>query len=312
MDEKTLNEILKFIESEYEVTSKIMQSGQRTVYRASNSLKDTEIFVLKTAPVSPTSVARIKRELKLLLSLNSTYFPKSHFQQFITGEDLEYFIDNFNPKKDTDRIEAIRKMGIKPFFITVENFVPHQQWSNFREQLSQEKQLVVFLGKLFDGLKLLWDEKIVHRDLKPENILVNEELHPVIIDLGVAKSLRDGTEAITHPLALSPCTPQYASPEQLTNNKAEVTYKSDQFSVGVISFWVLTGKYPYGQLGKIDGETLIDNLLNERMEDLQKLRSDLNSKTVSFITKLLRKNPYQRFRSYDDIKVSLQEIEEEL
>jgi hypothetical protein len=55
-------------------------------------------FVLKTCPLNPISVARIKREIKILSDLDSRYFPKLYFQFFITDEVLGYYIDSFDPK----------------------------------------------------------------------------------------------------------------------------------------------------------------------------------------------------------------------
>src|SRR5690606_5109832 len=125
---------------------------------------------------------------------------------------------------------------------------------------ADEKLFSNFLKNIFTALNVLWEKKIVHRDLKPDNILIRSDLTPVIIDLGIAKSMREGTQAITHVFGHSPCTPQFAAPEQLANNKTEVTYKSDQFAIGVIAFWVMTGSFPFGAISDIGPEGFLKNI----------------------------------------------------
>jgi serine/threonine-protein kinase len=310
MDLATLNEILAFVEADYRAMNVIVESGQRKVYEAT-SASNVGRFVLKTCPLQPVLVARIKREIGLLSELNSNFFPKFYFQYFVTDEVLRYFIDNLDPKTQETRIAEVEKMGIKPFLITIEEFIEHVTWQDAHQSISGEKELVNFLIQLFSGLALLWEKKIVHRDLKPENILIRPDHTPVIIDLGIAKSLGDGATDLTHPLFPSPCTPRYAAPEQLTNNKTEVTYKTDQFSVGVIAFLVVTGRYPYGSDAEIGVESVVKNFFDGKMDNVRNGGSTISEPFAVFIERLLKVQPYQRFRTTDEILSALKAINKE-
>lgn len=307
MDITTLNEILAFVESEYLVDSLIVDSGQRKVFLAKKD-GTADKFVLKICPLIPIAVARIQREIKILSELKSHYFPKFYFQFFVTDEVLEYFFDKFDPKTQQVRIAELREMNIRPFMVTVEEYIDHVPWSTCGQKLKDEKQIVEFLLHLFSGLNLLWEKKIVHRDLKPENILVRSDLTPVIIDLGIAKSMSEGTAQLTNPAFFSPCTPQFAALEQLTNNKAEVTYKTDQFSVGVISFLILTGLFPYGSLQEVGLEGLAQNIFKADLLDFRKHNTDASDGLMEFVKKLLQVHPYQRFRTLEEIVEALNKI----
>jgi len=138
--------------------------------------------------------------------------------------------------------------------------------------------------------------------------LVKEDLRPVIIDLGIAKSFRDGTMDLTHYAFQTPCTPRYAAPEQLTNSKTEITYKTDQFSVGVIAYTILAGRFPYGDELEIGVERVVGNLVAGRVEDLKKYNDTINDKLASLIHKLIQVKPYKRFRNADTILQKLYEI----
>lgn len=80
---------------------------------------------------------------------------------------------------------------------------------------------------------------IIHRDLKPANVLVTPAMKPVILDFGLAVSLREAS----HSRSRFEGTPLYASPEQADGRP--LTAASDLFSFGSLMFKVLTGTTPF-------------------------------------------------------------------
>ena len=89
------------------------------------------------------------------------------------------------------------------------------------------------------ALKHLHDMDVVHRDLKPENILFNSNLQDVkLIDFGMSKILQDENALMNTKLG----TPYYISPEVL-NGKYDK--RCDMWSIGVITFVLLTGEPPF-------------------------------------------------------------------
>ena len=81
---------------------------------------------------------------------------------------------------------------------------------------------------------------IIHRDVKPANIMVQNDGTVKLADFGVAKVMAAGTMTRGDAIIGSP---YYMSPEQV---KADtVTDRSDQYSLAVVAYWLLTGTQPF-------------------------------------------------------------------
>lgn len=80
---------------------------------------------------------------------------------------------------------------------------------------------------------------IVHRDIKPANIMIHERSIAKVTDFGVA---RIQSQQMTQAGSLVG-TPNYMSPEQIHGRP--VDGRSDQFSLAVIAYELLTGERPF-------------------------------------------------------------------
>lgn len=310
MDAVTLNEILTFIKADFRAAEKLPASGQRVVFQGPQISTGTNC-VIKLCVINPINVGRIQREIRILGSLDSEYFPKFFYHTFISDSILLDFYDSFDTRKDLQRkrLGEFHAMQIKPFLLTAEEHIDHISWADCIEDLKNELTLVNFLTHLFQALALLWEAQIAHRDLKPDNILLRADLKPVIIDLGIAKSFRPGTQEFT--VFQTPCTPRYAAPEQLTNTKTDITYKTDQFAIGVIAYFILTGQFPYGDVCEIEAQ-ILENFSRGNIGNIRDYNDSVNEQLVQFIEKLLQVHPYRRFRNVETILQKLNEIRESI
>jgi serine/threonine protein kinase len=310
VDAQLLNTMLNYLEFGVHIDREYFRSGQRVVYFGKTKDQDADV-VVKYCIYNETRVARIQREINILCKLTSTSFPNIIKYQYVTNESIQQIIDNLDPEEQRMEIEFLKASNLKPFFVTVEGFIPNIKWSEAIGNPPNQKRLIDLLLKIFEALSMLWGNKIVHRDLKPDNILITPSLNPVIIDLGIAKSLNEGTKNITNPIFGSPCTPWYASPEQMTID-GDVTYKSDQFSMGVLAFEALCGRHPYGSQGDASIEEITANIASNQIQSFESAMQPYSLELRDFIRKLLEYHPYKRFRQGAEIVGSLLKLKENI
>lgn len=124
----------------------------------------------------------------------------------------------------------------------VMEFVDGQSIDRFCDarRLTVPARLALF-AEVCDAVASAHRALVLHRDLKPSNILVTDDGRVKVVDFGTATLLQPDRLATT---STAPLTPAYASPEQLTGKP--VGTASDQYSLGVVLFELLTGAPPFG------------------------------------------------------------------
>ncbi len=100
------------------------------------------------------------------------------------------------------------------------------------------------IEQIAKGLRAFHRLEMLHQDLRPENIIIDKTGTVKIIDFGA--TLVAGVAEIDTPLQQFPIqgTMQYTAPEYFLGEFG--TILSDQFSLGVITYHMLSGKLPYG------------------------------------------------------------------
>jgi len=81
---------------------------------------------------------------------------------------------------------------------------------------------------------------VVHRDIKPANIMLQNKINVKVADFGIAKLMSAQNPTMTGVLM---GTPSYMSPEQVEGQA--VDGRSDQFSLAVLAYELLTGSRPF-------------------------------------------------------------------
>ena len=96
------------------------------------------------------------------------------------------------------------------------------------------------LGQTADALDCAHQNGVLHRDIKPANIMLHKGATVKIADFGIAKIVSTPQQTRTNVVM---GTPSYMSPEQV--EALPLDGRSDQFSLAVIAFEMLTGSRPF-------------------------------------------------------------------
>ena len=94
------------------------------------------------------------------------------------------------------------------------------------------------------GLQTFHRMEMLHQDLRPENIIIDKQGTVKIIDFGSVSVAGLQETMAERPATFLLGTALYSAPEYFLGDIGST--RSDLFSLGVITYFLLTGKYPYG------------------------------------------------------------------
>ncbi|CBL46111.1 Serine/threonine protein kinase, potential regulatory role for assimilatory nitrate reduction [gamma proteobacterium HdN1] len=106
------------------------------------------------------------------------------------------------------------------------------------------QRVVAITEKLAQGLRAFHRRETLHQDLKPDNVILRGD-DPVIIDFGSVYVAGVDEIATTFPREHALGTLEYSAPEYRLQRPRCTA--SDQFSLALLTYSMLTGHHPYGE-----------------------------------------------------------------
>ena len=172
------------------------------------------------------------------------------------------------------------------------------------DQPLSEKQAMAAVRKIALAMQEAHALGVIHRDLKPDNIMVNEKGDPVVMDFGlVHKTERKSSTKITKHGTLVG-SPAYMSKEQVEGDPDKLTAATDQYSLGVILYQLLTSKLPFE--GGI--HALLGAILTKEPLPPSHYRPDLNPHLEAVCLKMMAKEAGDRYPSMKAATDALAEV----
>ncbi len=266
----------------YEVLAPLGAGGMGEVWRARDTRLAREV-ALKVLPDhlsdDPKALARFESEAKAVAALSHPHILAIHDFGRIDG--VSYVVTELL-EGDTLRVPLLR--GPLPL----------------RKALDVAAQLA-------DALAAAHEKGIVHRDVKPENVFLSKDGRAKLLDFGLARhdaAFRSGEDSHaptvtrnTDPGAVVG-TISYMSPEQARG--LPVGIGSDQFSLGVVLYEMLTGKRPFH--GPSSAETLTAIIRAEP----EPLGANVPAPVRWILDRLLAKDPADRYAATRDLARDLE------
>jgi formylglycine-generating enzyme required for sulfatase activity/serine/threonine protein kinase len=221
-----------------------------------------------------------------------------HFTADPTGEQVERF---FREARAAGNLRHPHICPIYDFgqiegkhFITMA-YIEGRPLSAFiqTDKPQTERQILIVIRKLALALQEAHDHGVVHRDLKPANIMVDKKGEPTIMDFGLAQQVRRNDDVRLTQTGNILGTPAFMSPEQVEGEPAKIGPPTDQYSLGVILYELLTGQLPFrGSVAAVMGQ-----ILTREPPPPSQSRSEMDQRVEAACLKMMAKNPSERFAS---------------
>ncbi len=154
-------------------------------------------------------------------------------------------------------------------------------------------QKISIIEQIAEGIECVHGCGILHRDIKPENIIITDDVIVKITDFGVSH-VSDSSLTMDDEILGSP---SYMAPESFNEIK-KTDARSDIFSIGVISYEMLTGVRPF------QGESIyqvMQAVRNKNPVAPVKIAPEIPSWMQDIMVKMLDKNPAGRYRNAGEI-----------
>ena len=258
----------------YSLERELGRGGMGIVFLARDVALDRLVAIKLLPPalaVAPDLRERFLREARTAAKLSHPHIVPIHLVE--QRDDLVYFVMAYVAGESLG--QRIRRRGALP-----------------ASQVGRMVQEVAW------ALAYAHQQGVVHRDIKPDNILIEKGSERALVtDFGIARVAEAGTMTGQGELV---GTVQYMSPEQASG--APVDGRSDLYSLGVTSFYALTGRLP------LDGANLpaiIHQQVYTPAPRVAAIAGRVPPRLAEAVDRCLAKTPAKRFRTAEELAAAV-------
>jgi len=267
----------------YVLQERLGAGGNATVFRAEAENGDSvAIKVLHSDLVHEEDVKRFEREYNILQMVDHDRILRVYetgrtggrhwiAMEYVDGDDVSEVANRWQAENPPDRWKRIERV----------------------------------LRGLSEALAHLHAQGVIHRDLKPTNVLVTADGEPKLMDFGVIKAPDVFSTNLTVAGRLVG-TVAFMAPEQITSEP--VDQRADLYSLGAVLYVLLTNKRP------IVADSIAGYLARQLAQSPRRpglVDSSIPPRLDRICTKLLRKNPTERYETALEVLEALDADEDE-
>ena len=152
------------------------------------------------------------------------------------------------------------------------------------------------IEQIAKGLQAFHRLEMLHQDLRPENIMIDKQGTVKIIDFGATRVA--GITEMQAPGAADDIlgTAQYTAPEYFLGEPG--TAQSDMFSLGIITYQMLSGRLPYG--AEVAKTRTLSAQKNLRYESVLHADREIPGWIDKVLEKAVHPNPLKRYEALSE------------
>ncbi len=273
----------------YEDLRELRRGGQGVVFLATQVSTRRQVaikIVLDGSLASRESRRRFEREIDLVATLRHPNIVRVYDSGKIDDGRLYYIMEYIDGVGLDD---VIAKAHVSPVVLTASGTA-----------LGAQRDMLEMFAKICEGVQYAHQQGVIHRDLKPSNVRIDPAGEPHVLDFGLAKAA-DGaleTTQVSQTGSFMGSLP-WSSPEQTEGTHRQVDVRSDVYSLGVMLYQLLTGRFPYP----------VDGPLRETLHHVQTTpprpprehRRDIGDDIATIVLMSLAKEPERRYQSAGEL-----------
>ena len=258
--------------ADFEVVKKLGVGGMGEVWLAKQVSMDRDVALKILSPALADNedfVTRFSQEVKMAGKLTHPNIVGAHYAGVDNG--IHFLAISF---VDGVELEDLMK----------------------EQKVILEKQALEIAKSMANALKYAWDKfKILHRDIKPSNIMINSDDEPMLMDMGISKSLAEDKNLTMTGMVVG--TPYYMSPEQCRAD-SKLDFRADLYSLGATLYHMLTGSVPFDATN-VTG--IIAKQITEPFPSPQERNPEISDQCAVLLEIMMAKQPDERQATWDDL-----------
>jgi serine/threonine-protein kinase len=246
---------------EFRIEGMLGRGGMAVVYLATE-VRLARKVAIKVLPPELTyghGIQRFEREARLVANLEHPNIVPIY--RISSGEQLFWYAMQFLEGRSLD--DVLHEKG----------------------RFSLEETIPI-LEQVAEALDYAHERQVIHRDIKPSNVMLDAKGRVVVTDFGIAKARSEGTLTASGSVV---GTPYYMSPEQGMGKP--VTGASDQYSVAVMAYRMLSGQVPFEGDSAVE---IVHKHCTMPPTPLDILAAGVPPHAVRAVHKALEKKPHDR------------------
>lgn len=260
----------------YEIVAELGRGGMGVVYKGYEPALTRYVAIKELSPAlahDHNLVERFLREARSMAALNDPHI----IQVYFIGQENN-----------------------QPFFAM--EFVEGESLSQLikREGRLSIADVLKILLQTARGLQTAHERGVVHRDIKPANLMLDLRGRVKIADFGIALARQEFDAKLTGTGEFVG-TPGYLSPEICLGKSVDA--RSDLFALGIVMFEALTGRLPFSDESPLK---LMLDVVQAEIPDIRGINSEVGADTAAILTKLVAKEPADRYQSAADLIADLE------